>query len=141
MGIKAYYSCLVKLDLRYWVSEHPLISHFRWDHNAWRSSWLFLLASVSAYIFSIFFLKLVLLIFMKKSLPLDPIPAIHNLTLLVIRVTIFVGCLVAIAAEIKETRWIWRKSMSFADWVFCFPLGTHSARQVFFWSYLFYLTK
>lgn len=141
MGIKAYSSPLVKLDLRYWVAEHPIIAHFRWDHNAWGSSWLFLLASVSAYIFSVLFFKSVLLIFKKRPLPLGPIPAIYNLALLVIQVTIFVGCLVATAVEIKETRWIWRKSMSSAEWVLCFPLGTRSTGRVFFWSYLFYLTN
>jgi hypothetical protein len=141
MEIKAYSSPLVKLNARYWLAEHPIIAHFRWDHNAWGSSWLFLLASVSAYIFSIFFLKLVLLIFKKKSVNLGSIPGIYNLALLVIRVAIFVGCLVATAVEIKETRWIWRKSMSSAEWLVCFPLGTRSAGRVFFWSYLFYLTK
>lgn len=124
----------------YWLANHPLIVHFRWDHNALGSSWPFLLGSTSLYIFAILFLKLVL-IFRKKPLPLGPIPAFYNLGLLAIRVAIFVGCLVATSVEIKETRWIWRKSMSSAEWVLCFPLGTRSVGRVFFWSYLFYLTK
>lgn len=131
----------LNLNVRYWVAEHPRIAHFRWDHNAWGSSWLFLLTSISAYIFAIFFLRLLLLIFRKKSVHLGPIPAVYNLSFLVIRVAIFVGCLVATAVEIKETRWIWKKSMNSAEWVICFPLGTRSAGRVFFWSYLFYLTK
>eukprot|EP01018_Ginkgo_biloba_P011945 Gb_34825 [translate_table: standard] len=130
----------VRASLRYWLAEHPIISDFRWDHNAWGSSVTFPFISIAVYLFGIGFLKLVL-IKRKRPLPLGPIPAIHNFILLIISLIIFVGCWEATAVEIKETRWIWRKSKSVAEWVLCFPLGTRSAGRVFFWSYAFYLSK
>jgi hypothetical protein len=117
-----------------------MISQFRWDHNAWGSSWAFLFMSIPLYFFLILFLKL-LLLFRKKPLPLGSIPAIYNFMVLSMSAAIFVGCLVATSVEIKETRRIWRKSLSAVEWMVCFPLGTRPSGRVFFWSYLFYLTK
>eukprot|EP01018_Ginkgo_biloba_P011946 Gb_34824 [translate_table: standard] len=130
----------VRAFLRYWLAEYPVISRFRWDHNAWGSSWIFLFVSLALYLFLIGFLKLVL-IKRKRPLPLGPIPAIHNFILLIISLIIFVGCWEATAVEIKETRWIWRKSKSVPEWILCFPLGTRPTGRVFFWSYAFYLSK
>eukprot|EP01018_Ginkgo_biloba_P011944 Gb_34832 [translate_table: standard] len=130
----------VRASLRYWLAEYPVISRFRWDHNAWGSSWIFLFTSLALYLFLIGFLKLVL-IKRKRPLPFGPIPAIHNFILFIISLIIFVGCWEATAVEIKETRWIWRKSKSAPEWILCFPLGTRPAGRVFFWSYTFYLSK
>lgn len=118
-----------------------MVAHFRWDHHAWGSTWLFPLVAIASYLLLILLLK-ILLIPRKKPLPLGPIPAIHNLCVVVASAAIFVGCWEATAVEISEMRWIWRRQFkSTAEWVMCFPLGTRPCGRVFFWSYIFYLTK
>jgi hypothetical protein len=118
-----------------------MVAHFRWDHHAWGSTWLFPLVAIASYLLLILLLK-ILLIPRKRPLPLGPIPVIHNLCVVVASAAIFVGCWEATAVEIRETRWIRsRKFKNAAEWVMCFPLGTRPSGRVFFWSYIFYLTK
>jgi hypothetical protein len=127
--------------VRYLLAEQPMVAHFRWDHHAWGSTWLFPFVAIASYLSLILLLKIVL-IHRKSPLPLGPIPAIHNLCVVVASVAVFVGCWEATAVEIRETRWIWsRQFKSAAEWVLCFPLGTRPSGRVFFWSYIFYLTK
>jgi len=127
--------------VRYLLAEQPMVTHFRWDHHAWGSTWLFPLLAIASYLLLILLLK-ILLIPRKRPLPLGPIPAIHNLCVVVASVAIFVGCWEATAVELRETRWIRsRKFRNAAEWVMCFPLGTRPTGRVFFWSYIFYLTK
>ncbi|KAF7828811.1 elongation of fatty acids protein 3-like [Senna tora] len=56
-------------------------------------------------------------------------------------VTIFAGILLSAAAEIRDTRWIWRRSKTPFQWLLCFPLGTRPSGRVFFWSYVYYLSR
>lgn len=127
--------------VRYLLAEQPMITHFRWDHHTWGSTWLFPIVAIASYLLLILLLK-ILLIPRKRPLPLGPIPAIHNLCVVVASAAIFVGCWEATAVEISEMRWIWRRHFkSTAEWVMCFPLGTRPSGRVFFWSYIFYLTK
>lgn len=129
----------LKANFVYWLAEHPAISRFRWDHDAWGSSFVFLAAAVSLYLFLLLFLKLAMK-FRRKPSRLGPIPALHNLAVLLISAAILTGLCAATAVEIRETRWI-RRKRSAMEWMVCFPLGTRSTGRVFFWSYVFYLSK
>lgn len=131
--------------LRYYLSEHPSIVGFRWtDSESWGNTWVFLFISILAYIvFSVFLHLFLLLVFRhRRPLPLGPIPAVHSLSMALISFTIFAGILLSAAAEIRETRWFWRryKTTPF-QWLLCFPLGTRPSGRVFFWSYIFYLSR
>ncbi|KAF8410634.1 hypothetical protein HHK36_003166 [Tetracentron sinense] len=127
----------------FWLSEHPLIIGFRWSHTqSWGSTWSFLFTSITAYITLSIFLHLVLVLFRRRRpVPLGPIPAIHSLAMALISFTIFVGILFSAGAEIRDTRWFWRRSKTPLQWLLCFPLGTRPSGRVFFWSYAFYLSR
>ncbi|CAN0911955.1 Elongation of fatty acids protein 3-like [Linum grandiflorum] len=58
-----------------------------------------------------------------------------------ISLTIFAGILLSAASEIRETRWFWRRSKTPLQWLLCFPLGTRPSGRVFFWSYMYYLSR
>ncbi|KAF5739405.1 elongation of fatty acids protein 3-like [Tripterygium wilfordii] len=47
---------------------------------------------------------------------------------------IFFGILLSSAAEIRDTRWFWRrtKTSTAFQWLLCFPLGTRPSGRVFF---------
>ncbi|CAN4093654.1 unnamed protein product [Withania somnifera] len=131
--------------LRYYLSEHPSIIGFRWTHSqSWGNTWIFLFISIAAYVILSIFLHLFLLLLFRqrRSLPLGPIPAVHSLSMALISFTIFAGVLISAAAEIRDTRWFWRryKTTPF-QWLLCFPIGTRPSGRVFFWSYIFYLSR
>ncbi|XP_058081145.1 elongation of fatty acids protein 3-like [Magnolia sinica] len=130
-------------SLSYWLSEHPSIVGFRWSHSqSWGSTWSFLFTSIAAYINLSLFLHLSLVLFRRRRpVPLGPIPAIHSLAMALISVGIFAGILLSSAAEIHDTRWFWRRSKTPLQWFLCFPLGTRPSGRVFFWSYVFYLSR
>ncbi|KAK9165608.1 hypothetical protein Scep_000799 [Stephania cephalantha] len=127
----------------YWASEHPAIVGFRWSHSAtWASTWSFLITSISLYIASALVLHLTLTLFRRRRpVPLGPIPAIHSLAMALLSALIFLGLLLSSAAEIRDTRWFWRRRTTPLQWLLCFPLGTRPTGRVFFWSYLFYLSR
>ncbi|XP_047312147.1 elongation of fatty acids protein 3-like [Impatiens glandulifera] len=131
--------------LTYYLSEHPQIVNFRWSHvHSWGSTWSFLFLSISFYILLSLFLhfSLSLLLPGRRPIPLGPIPAIHSLSMSLISTTIFSGILLSSSAEIRDTRWFWRRSMTTPfQWYLCFPLGTRPSGRVFFWSYIFYLSR
>ncbi|KAJ7958072.1 Elongation of fatty acids protein 3-like [Quillaja saponaria] len=131
-------------SMRYWLSEHPSIVAFRWSTTqSWGSTWSFLVAAISAYIAAAFALHLILLIFRRRRpVPLGPLPAIHSLAMALISVVIFVGILLSAAVEIRDTRWLWRRNKTTPfQWFLCFPIGTRPSGRVFFWSYIFYLSR
>ncbi|XP_019176356.1 PREDICTED: elongation of fatty acids protein 3-like [Ipomoea nil] len=132
-------------SLTYYLSEQPPIVGFRWSHSqSWGNTWSFVFTSIAAYIgFSLVLHLLLLLLFRhRRPLPLGPIPALHSLAMALISVTIFAGILLSSAAEIRDTRWFWRRSKTTPfQWLLCFPLGTRPSGRVFFWSYAFYLSR
>lgn len=130
--------------LNYWLSEHPAIVGFRWSHaQSWGSTWSFLFTSIAFYLILSTLLHLVLAVLLRpgRAVPLGPIPALHSLSMALISATISTGILLSAAAEIRDTRWFWRRSKTPFQWFLCFPLGTRPSGRVFFWSYLFYLTR
>ncbi|CAJ1929960.1 unnamed protein product [Sphenostylis stenocarpa] len=128
----------------FYLSEHPAIVRFRWSHPlCWGSTWSFLFSSIAVYVVVSIFLHLILALLLRRGqrVPLGPLPALHNLTMSLISATIFAGLLLSASAEIKETRWLWRRSKTPIEWLLCFPLGTRPSGRVFFWSYIFYLSR
>ncbi|XP_043712519.1 elongation of fatty acids protein 3-like [Telopea speciosissima] len=133
----------IQQPFTYWLSEHPAIVGFRWSHTqSWGSTWSFLFTSIAAYITLSVFLHLVLALFRRRRpVPLGPIPALHSLSMALLSVIIFVGILLSATAEIRDTRWFWRRTKTPFQWLLCFPLGTRPSGRVFFWSYVFYLSR
>lgn len=133
--------------VNYWLSEHPAIVNFRWNHTeSWGSTWSFLFTAIAGYITAAVALHLFLSLLLSKHrrIPLGPIPAIHSLCISLISAVIFVGILLSAAAEIRDTRWFWRRTKTVTNpmqWLLCFPLGTRPSGRVFFWSYVFYLSR
>ncbi|XP_030443690.1 elongation of fatty acids protein 3-like [Syzygium oleosum] len=128
--------------LTYYLAEHPAIVNFRWSHtHSWGSTWSFLASSVSLYLALSLLLHLLLLL-RRRPVPVGPAPALHSLLMALLSATIFAGALLSSAAEIRDTRWLWRRSRTTPfQWFLCFPLGTRPSGRVFFWSYVFYLSR
>ena len=129
--------------LVYWLTEHPEITKFRWSTtHSWGSTWSFLLSSMAAYLLLSLVLHLFLILFRpRRPVPLGPIPALHSLSMSLIYAVIFTGTVFSAAAEIRDTRWFWRRSKTPLQWLLCFPLGTRPSGRVFFWSYAYYLSR
>ncbi|KAL0360727.1 UNVERIFIED_CONTAM: Elongation of fatty acids protein 3-like [Sesamum radiatum] len=130
-------------ELNFRLSEHPSVVYFRWSPTqSWGSTWMFLITSISAYIaVSVTLHVFLLLLRRRKPVPLGPIPALHSLAMALLSATIFAGILSSSVAEIRDTRWFWRRSKTPFQWLLCFPLGTRPSGRVFFWSYAFYLSR
>ncbi|KAF3654787.1 Elongation of fatty acids protein 3-like [Capsicum annuum] len=129
--------------INYLLSEQPSIRSFQWSPIMWGSTWSFLIISISSYIVTSTTLHLLLLVLIRRGrpVPLGPIPALHSLAMSLISVIIFLGMLSSAVAEIRDTRWIWRRSKTPLQWLLCFPIGTRPSGRVFFWSYAFYLSR
>ncbi|XP_049363202.1 elongation of fatty acids protein 3-like [Solanum verrucosum] len=128
--------------INYLLSEQPSITSFQWSPIILGSTWSFLILSISAFILTSTTLHLfLLLIRRRRPIPLGPIPALHSLSMSLISATIFLGMLSSAVAEIRDTRWIWRRSKTPLQWLLCFPIGTRPSGRVFFWSYTFYLSR
>lgn len=128
----------------FWLSEHPSIVGFRWSNaHLWGSTWSFLVTSIASYLALAFFLHIIVTLIVRsgRPVPLGPIPAIHSLSMALISFTIFSGILLSAKSEIRETRWFWHRSKTPLQWLLCFPLGTRPSGRVFFWSYVYYLSR
>ncbi|KAM0060742.1 putative ELO family protein [Helianthus debilis subsp. tardiflorus] len=137
-------SSFILHHLKYILSEHPTVIGFRWSHaQSWGATWVFLFSSVSFYFALSATLHILLLIFRHPThpVPCGPIPALHSLAMSLISATILAGTLTSASAEIRDTRWLWGRSKTPLQWLLCFPLGTRSSGRVFFWSYIFYLSR
>ncbi|MBA0551678.1 hypothetical protein Golob_022553, partial [Gossypium lobatum] len=111
----------------YYLSQHPSIVAFRWSHTqSWGSTWSFLVTSIAFYLIVSVMTHLFLCLLVRRGKPvsLGPIPALHSLMMSVVSAIIFAGILLSTAAEIKETRWFWRRTKTPFQWLLCFPLGT-----------------
>ncbi|XP_050363024.1 elongation of fatty acids protein 3-like [Argentina anserina] len=129
--------------LTFWLSEHPSIVGFRWSHaHSWGSTWSFLFTAITLYLALSLLLHLLLSLFRRRRfVPLGPIPALHSLLMTLLSFTIFAGITLSSVAEIRDTRWFWRRSKTPFQWLLCFPLGTRPSGRVFFWSYIYYLSR
>ncbi|XWS21099.1 hypothetical protein CRYUN_Cryun30bG0026300 [Craigia yunnanensis] len=134
-------------SVKYWLSEHPSIVNFRWSQTqSFGSTWFFLFSSIVVYVVAAITLHAFLSIILPKRrrVPLGLILAIHSLCISLISAVIFAGILLSAAADIRDTRWFWRRTKTITtpfQWLLCFPLGTRPSGRVFFWSYVFYLSR
>ncbi|XP_021729814.1 elongation of fatty acids protein 3-like [Chenopodium quinoa] len=137
-------------NLKYYLSQHPTITNFRWSPTqTWFSTWYFLVITLTSYTILSFFLHHTLTFLLPNRrgfyIPLGPIPAIHNLLVSLLSITIFIGTLLSTTAEIHDnTRWLWRSThlrTTPVKWLLCFPPGTRPTGRVFFWSYTLYLSR
>ncbi|KAK9749883.1 hypothetical protein RND81_02G157600 [Saponaria officinalis] len=140
-------------SITYNLSEHPSIKSFRWSPSqSWGSTWSFLFTAIFLYIAVAITFHLILHLLHHllrrrtnhppPSIPLGPLPALHSLSMSLISAVIFAGILLSSAAEIRDTRWFWRRTNTTPlQWLLCFPLGTRPSGRVFFWSYVFYLSR
>ncbi|XP_057434921.1 elongation of fatty acids protein 3-like [Lotus japonicus] len=131
-------------NLKYWLLDHPSIVSFRWSPaESWGSTWWFLISSISFYIATAVTLHLILKLFRRsRPIPLGPLPAVHALAMALISVTTFIGMFFSAKAEAIDTRWLWRRNRATPlEWLLCFPLGMRPSGRVFFWSYIFYLSR
>ncbi|KAL6558959.1 hypothetical protein OROMI_019309 [Orobanche minor] len=132
-------------SLTYYLSEHPSIVGFRWSHSqSWGSTWSFLFSSIATYLPAAAALHALILLFSpihrrRRPVPLGPIPALHSLMMALLSATIFARILLSVAAEIRDTRWLWRRGRSRTtpiEWLLYFPLGTCPSGRVFFYTIL-----
>ncbi|KAL5562852.1 hypothetical protein UlMin_032599 [Ulmus minor] len=116
--------------LQYWLVNHPKILHFQWNPpQTFGSTPLFLSLTVLSYLL----LTLLLYLFPLPPIPpifLKPITAVHNLTLLLLSLIMAVGCILSSLYSTPHLHWI-----------FCFPPQTPPTGPLFFWAYVFYLSK
>lgn len=143
MMMKAAAAVVVE-GMRYYMAEHPTVVGFRWSHSqSWGSTWYFLFSAILGYVSASVALHLILLLLRgRRPVPLGPVPALHSLVLALLSAAVFVGLVMSAAAEIRDTRWFWRpRSKTPLQWLLCFPLGTRPSGRVFFWSYVFYLSR
>ncbi|GLT96923.1 hypothetical protein SLE2022_145140 [Rubroshorea leprosula] len=118
--------------LQYWLVNHPKILHFSWNQGqTTASSPRFLTLTILSYLFFTYLLS--------QELPrwpplprrlLKSISAIHNFTILTLSLTMAVGCSLSIFSY----------SPNF-PYIICFPKSTTATGPLFFWAYIFYLSK
>lgn len=139
---------MIKEGMKYYLSDHPAISNFRWNPTqTWFSTWSFLIAAITSYFLLSVLLHCTLsLLVPNRRLRLRCLLAIHSLLISLISFTIFLGMLVSMVAEIRDdnNRWLWQSThlrTTPVRWLLCFPPGTRPSGRVFFWSYAFYLSR
>lgn len=132
-------------QITYWLSQHPAILNFRWSQTeSWGSTWSFLFTAIPAYVVAAVTIHLFLTLVLpnRRPVPLGPVPAVYSLAMALISAVNFLGMLLSAAYEIRDTRWFWRRTRKTPfEWLLCFPLGTRPSGRVFFWSYVFYLSR
>ncbi|XP_042492751.1 elongation of fatty acids protein 3-like [Macadamia integrifolia] len=122
-------------NLRWWLVDHPVVSNFEWkEGQTWGASSQFVATTVLTY------LSLTTVLHLKTTsatpstsptpLFLRLISAVHNLILLLLSIIMAIGCTLSTASQMKDIRWI-----------FCFPPNTPPSGPIFFWAYIFYLSK
>nr|AXS59119.1 fatty acid elongase [Eranthis hyemalis] len=128
----------ISASVRYWLVEHPLVSGFEWiEGETFGSSPKFLLTTVATYLSLTYILSITLLSpkppvkTPSKTLTiLRSISAIHNLILLALSFIMALGATLATTTKMPSKQWI------------CFPANkTRSQGPLFFWAYVFYLSK
>ncbi|XP_050376045.1 elongation of fatty acids protein 3-like [Argentina anserina] len=114
----------MKSTLQYWLVDHPSILHFTWTEGQTPASTPpFLTLALLSY------LSLTLLLTRLPLPPLNikPISALHNLTLLLLSLTMAVGTTLSILSSPSST--------------LCFSPAAAPTGPLFFWAYVFYLSK
>ncbi|ESW20492.1 hypothetical protein PHAVU_006G213700 [Phaseolus vulgaris] len=116
--------------VEWWMVYQPSILNFQWNspHTPF-SSPLFLTLSIITYLSLTLFLT---------NLPLPPFPhhllkpitALHNLLLLLLSLLMLLGTSLTLLTHTPHLHW-----------AICFPPHTKPTGPLFFWAYIFYLSK
>jgi hypothetical protein len=116
-------------------ARDALLAHadtFRWQRGVTPLSDERLMAIVpSAYVLAALLLRAAL---RGRTVPLGPLPVLHNLVLTLWSAAMFAGT----AHE------AWRRSTeggAGAEWLLCLPAGTVVAGRLWWWSYVYYVSK
>ncbi|WCJ18265.1 GNS1/SUR4 membrane protein family [Euphorbia peplus] len=128
---------LIKLPgfnlLPYWVVSHPKIHNFEWKQGQTpASSLLFLTLTVTSYLSITLFISRAA---SRSSFTTNPrvlrmVSAFHNLFLLSLSLLMAAGSGLSIVTLLPT----W-------DTAACFPMNTQPKGPLFFWAYVFYLSK
>ncbi|XP_038684944.1 putative elongation of fatty acids protein DDB_G0272012 [Tripterygium wilfordii] len=117
--------------LEYWLVSHPKILNFTWSQGETLGSSLnFLTLTILSYLTLTFLLSHHHHIPSIGSHILKPITAVHNLTLLIFSLIMALGCTLSIFAHTPSIHHF-----------ICFPPQTPPSGPLFFWAYIFYLSK
>jgi hypothetical protein len=117
--------------LQYWLVNNPTILHFSWTQGQTPASTpLFLTLTVLLYLSFTFLLPHLSLHSLIQPHLLKPISALHNLTLLLISLIMAIGITLTIITHNPHLHSI-----------ICFPPHTSPTGPLFFWAYIFYLSK
>lgn len=117
-----------------------MIESFSWKRGKTpASSPVVLSVIVAAYPLTVLFVQW-LLKARKAPVPIGSIPAVHNLVLCLGSLVMFLGTLQAAYVDSQENQWLWASEGKYT-WLVCFPPGTKSIGRIFFWSYVYYLSK
>ncbi|KAF5743910.1 elongation of fatty acids protein [Tripterygium wilfordii] len=116
--------------LEYWLVKHPKILNFTWSQGETPGSSLnFLTLTILSYLSLTYLLS-------HHHIPsigphiLKPITAVHNLTLLLFSLIMALGCTLSIFSHTPTIHHF-----------ICFPPHTPPSGPLFFWAYIFYLSK
>ncbi|KAJ7968083.1 elongation of fatty acids protein 3-like [Quillaja saponaria] len=115
--------------LQYWLVNHPAILNFTWNPGqTLGSSPHFLTFTVLSYLSLTFMLSHLSLPPIKPSL-LKSITAVHSLFLLILSFIMALGCILSIFQA------------PHLHWIICLPPQTPPKGPLFFWAYIFYISK
>ncbi|XP_028800903.1 putative elongation of fatty acids protein DDB_G0272012 [Neltuma alba] len=116
--------------LMYYLVSQPAIRNFTWIPNLTpASSFQFPLITVACYLCIIFLLTRVFRLRLPPSI-LKPITALYDTVILFLSFIMALGCTLSTMSHAPDLHWI-----------ICFPPNTPPSGPVFFWAYVFYLSK
>ncbi|KAL5704264.1 hypothetical protein ACHQM5_022714 [Ranunculus cassubicifolius] len=125
----------ITTTIHYYLVSHPLISNFHFNHpQTFASSPQFLLTTLFTYL-SLTLLLSKTLIPTTTTTPSSPstllrrISTFHNLILLLLSFLMAVGCTLSTL------------TLPSHHLIFCFPPSQSPSGPIFFWAYIFYLSK
>ncbi|XP_012071355.1 putative elongation of fatty acids protein DDB_G0272012 [Jatropha curcas] len=116
--------------VRYWLVDHPIIVNFSWKQGETpASSLLFLTLTLLSYLFFTFFLSHVTKPNFSPKFVRN-LTAVHDVVLLSLSYVMALGCSLSILILAPDI-----------DYIVCFPKKTPPTGPLFFWAYIFYLSK
>ncbi|KAL5789803.1 hypothetical protein ACOSQ2_004691 [Xanthoceras sorbifolium] len=125
---------MITSTLQYWLVNHPKIINFTWNQgHTFGSTPQFLTVAVLTYLSLTFtFSRMIPLPMISSLCPriIKTITALHSLTLLLLSLIMALGCTLSIISHPHHLQHI-----------FCFPPKTPPTGPIFFWAYIFYLSK
>ncbi|KAK9989933.1 hypothetical protein SO802_030172 [Lithocarpus litseifolius] len=121
---------MILSSLQYWLVNHPNILHFSWTQGQTPASTpLFLSLILISYLSLTYILSHHHLHAIAIPIHiLKPISALHNLTLLLLSLIMAIGCTLSSLTHPL-------------NYIICFPPNTSPSGSLFFWAYIFYLSK